>query len=702
MDEQQQSQSDINWSNGERPGLSALAATLGGLAGYTGGLQLYAHFLQSRPIPWIPARDLLPDLWLAVHRFHGILPGTGGWLPAACAGFAAVVSGTLIWIASTRENERHLRGIRLHRNPKKAARALAPARGEQAGIALHPKIRISEHQECRHILIAGGAGSGKTTILWPILSEIVSRGDKALIFDFKGDFTSSLRGPLTLLAPADERSARWIVGRDVETRLEAEALSETLIPLPQGDGAIWARGARGLLIGLISHLQTTKPHAWDFADLAQIASETLSNYKKLVEIVEREHPPAKAYLMGRDSRTTMGFLAELAGALSHVISLGVSAAASNRKAGTWSVKEWLREESKFPRTVVLGYRPASKELSQAFLASIIEQVVRQIASMSDCRPDVRRIWLVLDEVPQSGRVPSISDALVTLRSKGCRVILGLQSIAQIEQVYDRHVATIWASSTATKIICAVQSPSDQRWASDLVGEREVERFHGQTQLSAGSGAASRSSSWHRVREPVLLPAQFGQSLGIQKSGPRAVLLGGGQAALLDWPFPEVQKLRKDRVDAPWVKVGYKRPTWGAVPPPVAAPPDEDSESTHTAPSAIPNSKKPLQDKPSPAQEPKAKAKAALALTAASQKPKAALRNQESPDPVMDTTGSTLLDAVVPGAGIISDLAQQILDAAGMGSEGPVTVAIQPGEFPRGGISEGPDSDVDLEPDNEQE
>ena len=712
QENQQQSQSDINWSNGERPTLSALTAALGGLAGYTGGLQIYAHFLQSHPIPWIPARDLLPDLWLAVHRYHGIPPGAGGWLPAVCGGVAAIASGVLIWIASTRENERHLRGIRLHRNPTKAARALAPARGEQPGIALHPSIRISQHLECKHILLVGGAGSGKTTILWPLLNEIISRQDRALIFDFKGDFTAALPGPLTLLAPADARSARWIVGRDIETRLEAEALVETLVPLPSGgEGPIWARGARGLLIGLVSHLQTTKPHAWDFADLAQIASETLGNYKKLMEVVEREHPPAKVYLMGKDSKTTMGFLAELAGALSHVINLGVASAAANPKTGTWSVKGWLREGSKFPRTVVLGYRPASKELSQAWLASIIEQVVRQVASMSDCRPDQRRLWLILDEVPQCGRIPSISDALVTLRSKGVRVVLGLQSVAQIEQTYDRHTSTIWASSTATKILCALQSPQDQRWAADLLGEREVERFVGQTQMSGGAGSMSRSIAWQKVREPVMMPAQFGHDLGVNKKGPRAVLLGGGTAALLDWPFPEVPRIRKDRVDADWVRVGYKRPKWGSVPPPVAVPPPDDDESVPATPPPITNSKKPqeqvsrsgyvhraISELNARGGMPPGTPREVFVHTAV-----AAVRErekkQESPDPVGEMAGSTMLDAVVPGAGAISDLARMILAAAGRGDDTPAPATGQ--EFPADALNESRD-DTAIEPDNELE
>lgn len=711
MTEHPSSQSDINWSTSERPMLSAIAAGMAGIAGYIGGLQIFIHDLQPHPVPWIPIAALPRTVWWVIRRYGAILPGTWGFLPVTAAGVAALGAFTLTWVVTTRDNAHHVRGVRLHRNPKAAARALMPARGEGMGIALHPKIRIGEHQECRHILIVGGAGSGKTTILWPLIRGIAERGDRCLIFDFKGDFTASLTGQLTLLAPADARSARWVVGRDIETRLEAEALAETLVPLPAGgEGPIWARGARGLLIGLISHLQTTKPHAWDFADLAQIASETLSNYKKLMEVVEREHPPAKVYLMGKDSKTTMGFLAELAGALSHVINLGIASASANSKSGAWSVRGWLKDGSKFPRTVVLGYRPASKELSQAWLASVIEQVVRQVASMSDCKPDARRLWLVLDEVAQCGRIPSISDALVTLRSKGVRVVLGLQSIAQIEQVYDRHTATIWASSTATKMLCALQSPQDQRWASDLLGEREVERFVGQTQTSGGAGSASRSIAWQKVREPVMMPAQFGHDLGVNKKGARAVLLGGGTAAMLDWHFPEVQRIREDRVDARWVKVGYARPKWGAVPPPVAVPPPDDDESIPAPPPSITNKKpraqvlrsghvhRAIPESNAPGGIPPGTPRADRVRTAADAA-KAREKEQESPDPVGELAWSAMLDAVVPGAGAIPDLARMILDAAGLGDDAPAPAAVP--EFPVGASSENRDESA-IEPDNELE
>ena len=52
-------------------------------------------------------------------------------------------------------------------------------------------------------------------------------------------------------------------------------------------------------------------------------------------------------------------------------------------------------------------------------------------------------------------------------------------------------------------------------------------------------------------------------------GPRALLLAGGEAALLGWPLVPRGGLREPIVDARWIKPGYQAPPWGRDPPVVA-------------------------------------------------------------------------------------------------------------------------------------
>lgn len=500
-------------------------------------------------------------LFSAIHT-AGILPQeyapilfTGGAIGAVIGGIAGFFVGDV-------KAERHLRGRVLH-NVKQAARALCPGKKESPGVYIHPKIQISEAQECRHMLLLGGSGSGKTSILWPIIQQTAERGDKTLIFSFKGDFQEKAEFPFTLIAPWDQRSARWQLGKDIRTRLRAESLSKTIIPTPDKD-PMWAQGAQSLLVSIISELQQQKGERWGFPELGKACSLALSDYDSLVQTVLEQNPLAKSFLISKDSKTTASYLAQLASNLSDIINLGVADLEYKGRV-SWSVRDWLA--GKTDPAVILGFLPESEHLSQAFCSSVIEQIVKQVLSFPDASPQERRIWLFLDEVPQAGKIPSITSALEAARSKGCRIILGMQGVAQLEEHgYSRNTIDIWSGQTGIKIIANLSTPKDQKWAADLLGERELERYQQNTNVQ--NGGSGQSGGYQRVREHLMMPAMFGTDLHIGGRGPRALLVAAKSAAIIDWPFPELITHRPAFIEANWLLPSFQRPRWGLVPPSV--------------------------------------------------------------------------------------------------------------------------------------
>lgn len=510
-------------------------------------------------------------LFSAIHA-AGVLPRT--YLPILAAGAVAgaVIGAIGGYKAGNVPHEIHVRGRKLTYSPREAARALKPARKATPGINIHPAIRISEQQEARHIMLLGGSGSGKTSILWPVINQAVERGDRCLIFSFKGDFQQKAKFPFSLLAPWDSRSVRWQLGKDIRTRLHAESLAKTLIPTPEKD-PIWAQGAQGLLTAIISEVQGKYGENWGFFRLAQACSTALSDYDSLVQTVMNESPLARSFLMGKDSKTTASYLAQMASNLSDVVNLGV--ADYSNKGAPWSVRDWLAGRT--PGAAILGYLPESEGLSQAYCASVIEQTVKQILGFPDAAPDQRRIWLFLDEVPQAGKIPSITSALEAARSKGCRVVLGMQGVAQLEEHgYSKNTLDIWSGQCGIKIIANLGTPRDQKWAADLLGERDLERYQSNVSIqnSGNGGNSGQSGGYQRVKESVLLPASFGTDLYVDESksgGPTALLVTSKIAAVLKWPFPPLQSMHPAFVEAPWIVPGFVRPVWGKTPPQVAMP-----------------------------------------------------------------------------------------------------------------------------------
>ncbi len=446
-------QNNINWATSERPILALLGAAAGALAGYLGGLEIW-YRLFSPWRDWALWSPLWHAGWTIIRDSHGIIPAAGGLIPAVLATVGGLGGAVALWILATRPNEHHVRGVRWW-SVRESQRALLStlSRGEKPGVTIGT-FRVPEALECRHTLLIGSSGGGKTTALWPVLRAAAARGDKLLVFSFKGDFQERWQGQMdkdfTLLSPFDARSARWVLGADLDRHTDAQSLAETLIPTPEKE-QMWAMGAQALLVGIIKYLQKKKPGAWTMKDAAQMASRALAEFRILKGIVQQENPVAATFLAGGpDSKTTASFLANLAGAVVPVIDLGVADHALRNNAPRWSVRDWLTD--KVPPTVIIGFSSGDAKTSRSFASSTIEQCMRQILDMPDCKPHERRIWLILDEVPQAGQVPSITQALEAARSKGVRVVLGMQSLAQVRKTYDRDTATVWEGQTATKII----------------------------------------------------------------------------------------------------------------------------------------------------------------------------------------------------------------------------------------------------------
>jgi hypothetical protein len=373
----------------------------------------------------------------------------------------------------------------------------------------------------------------------------------------------------------------------------------------------------------------------------------LSDYDSLVQTVMRESPLAKAFLMGKDSKTTASYLAQMASGLSDVINLGV--ADSNNNGKPWSVTGWLAGYT--PGAAILGYLPESEGLSQAFCSSIIEQVVKKVLGFAGADPSERRIWLFLDEVPQAGKVPSITSALEAARSKGCRVVLGMQGVAQLEEHgYSKNTLRIWAGQCGIKIVSNLTDPQDQKWASDLLGERDITRYQRTlSQQSQGGTSGSISGVHQAIKEHLMLPGEFGNELIVTKSGPKALLLTPGANAILQWGFPKLQTYRDARIDAGWTQPGFDRPVWGAVPPRTGTA-TQGTESAAVIDTKQPQATVVIEQQDAPVATPAADAGLA--------------------DMVADHTVSAGIDSVLPGAGALFELMS--MSEPGAGGPAPAT------------------------------
>lgn len=480
-----------------------------------------------------------------------------GWRIFA-AGVAGLIAGTIagIGFGSPPPAVWHVGGRRVTESPRRFRRALA-RREPLDGVPLHPAVRISRERERSHALLIAGTGAGKTQVILPLIAAAGKRGDRRLIYDFKGDLTETHYAPdVALLAPWDARGTAWDVARDVGDLAAARELAAALVPEPPSGNPMWSSGARQILTGLIVAQQARAPGAWSVAELARDASGTA---EQIGVILQRHHPEAASLLAaGSGNATVASFQSNLTASLAGLHDL--ARAWGRTGAPRWSVRDWL--DGRGPATVIVQGNTAAASTSGLLIRMIFRLILQRIGDPSFSSAEYPT-WLFLDEFLQAGRVEPLLNVAETARSKNVRLVLAAQNFSRIRDLYGRDNADALAGTVGT-ILVGRSTGETAEWASRLAGQQIVRRYS-RSITGRTDGDGSFTDTWQRQDEPVLRPAEFSSRLGTVGHGRRirnrlVVLAGGDTLGLLSWPLTVPPRIAPAHVPVPASPVKIARTT----------------------------------------------------------------------------------------------------------------------------------------------
>ncbi|WP_426661944.1 type IV secretion system DNA-binding domain-containing protein [Rhodanobacter aciditrophus] len=464
----------------------------------------------------IPMPSLLDFVWPVALLAEA--PDRWARLPLALVslgGLSGVVVGG--WFAAEQEEEQHLRGTRYVSDPSQAVRALraieSPRMSEQQrahtvrGVTIGG-VEFSRSRETEHALVLGLPGGGKTAgVLRPLLDQVLARGDRVLLHDPKGDFATTHFDPANtvLLGPWDERSHIWDGAGDMDSPALVDEFAAAVcgVAANTGPNSYFYEGAAWILGGLIkSALREGK--RWTWAHLADAllgdpvpmilrAAEGDANVKKAMASL---FTPGKGELIP----TERNVLSTLANRCRMLLQLGTVDAA-RPDAQRFSMRGWLTGTAHTDiRLVILNSSALYAQACEAIWGSMLATASATIvATLPERSADEAGLWMILDEARQLGggaleRVQTIEEVG---RSRGVRVVLGLQDAQQLEAAVGREKAGPMLSMQATRFYLR-SAPTAAEQVVKTVGDREIKRI---TNTATGGAVQGKQMNYERV--PVL-------------------------------------------------------------------------------------------------------------------------------------------------------------------------------------------------------
>lgn len=462
------------------------------IAGLIKSRAAFRHYLLS-PLVAAPL-TLIASAGASLVGAHGLAHAS---LAAAAGAFLGYAGGRGA-ARGPSENRVHQRGSLVveaaKQRPKPAMEMSAAAELTLGGVPI-PRV-----DEAKHFKFIGTTGTGKSTAVQELMSAALARGDRAVIADPDGGYLRRFyrpdRGDI-ILNPFDERSLKWDLFKEIRNPYDVDQLARSLIPDHEGPDRSWRGYARTFFSAV-----TRQAHDGGVRDLGELYRLlVIADSRELRRLVEGT--PAQPFLEEQNSRmfdSIRSVTSSAVGALDYV---------SRQKSAGISIRDWVDDEQ--PGVLFMPYKAGQVAALRSSISAWMRLAIFE--TMDRGEEDRARLWFVVDELDALGQIDGLKDALARLRKFNGRCLLGFQSLAQVSSTYGAGEAHTIVENCGNSLILrcsASEGGGTARFASQLIGEREVLRTTESRSRSFGEMFGSVSRSEHFSVEAAVLPSQVEQ------------------------------------------------------------------------------------------------------------------------------------------------------------------------------------------------
>jgi len=394
--------------------------------------------------------------------------------------------------STSQATKKHIRGTRLIDIDEYKRDALK--RNEDLDLPLgEAKMPVSA--EPRHLFIVGQPGTGKTVCISQIIERLKDREEKGIILDFKGDYLSKFYNPETdlIFNPLDIRSLKWNLFNEIETYMDVDAISASLIPYSiSNQDPFWPDAARDVLAGILHYLYRHDRHTnkdiWSMltADGPEIAARLKST---------PEGHRGFRYIEDASSKQAMGVFSTL---MQYAKCMEYMALND----GPFSISNWLSHKKGM---IFITNYASVKDTLRPILSLFVDLLGRRLLSLPDSYE--RRVFMILDEFGSLQRLSSIISLLTTSRSKGGSILISIQDYGQLDKLYSKEHTQSILNSCGNFIVFAVDEQTAEI-SSKKIGESEFMEVERTRSMGVADYRDGTSLSERKKKEYLFLPSDI--------------------------------------------------------------------------------------------------------------------------------------------------------------------------------------------------
>ncbi|EGQ9304264.1 type IV secretion system DNA-binding domain-containing protein [Vibrio parahaemolyticus] len=386
----------------------------------------------------------------------------------------------------------------------------------------------------KHTLISGTTGAGKSTALTHLLKAIRARGDRAVVYDKKGEFVEMFYrdGVDHILNPADSRSHQWTPWEEMESPFDADWISETLLPSSNsnsGSEKFFTSAARAVVSAALQNLYLDGPKSL----LSLLRATAWNDLELLKELVAGTS--AETYFNEDNERTLESIRSTIVDGVRPLRLLK-----EESKKGFFSIRDWIAEGDE-PNAddswLFLPVRESEIEIQKPLISTWIQAAAKGL--MARGVNNERTLWIVVDELPSLKKIPALSMLMAEGRGFGAAVVLGIQEINQLEEEFGKNTSKTILGLCSTQFHFRLNNADTAEWVSKVLGEAEREEVDEDLNYSADDIRDGVRVSSKRQNRKIVLPSEI---MDLPDLSCFAKIWGVESKARIDIPFLRLPKI----------------------------------------------------------------------------------------------------------------------------------------------------------------
>lgn len=337
-------------------------------------------------------------------------------------------------------------------------------------------VPITKKDETLNMLFSGSPGSGKTQAFHEVISAVLKRGERAIIFDESSDFVSKHFADEDLLFnPHDARGIGWSPLNEVRRIEDCANLANAMIP--DGTNSTenqWNSYARGIIQAVLEAMFRAK----NFKNKTLFETVMIKKVADLKELCQGT-PAQRAFEEGNERM------------VSSILTIMANSIAPWRDVpdGDFSIRDFVQNEEKYKgkRLFLASDAGRLKAIAPVYLAMLNLAVV----AVNSLPPDEnRRLWFFLDELPALGSLNELDALLNRARKRGAAAVIGLQSLHYLDKLFGRDSTPLLLSGIGTSLVLRTNDEVSAKELAAQLGKQDVLR----AVVSESSGTSGTSSS----------------------------------------------------------------------------------------------------------------------------------------------------------------------------------------------------------------